>query len=176
MACIFCDDIKEGKLERVYEDKELIAVVHPKPAVPGHLLVIPKKHYPIIEQIPDYEVSHLFNVANKLSVAVFEASQSQGTNIILQNGIAAGQEIPHVCLHIIPRTEGDGIDFQWKPKQLTQEEMSAVETKLKSAAKEIGIFETEKKKEPVKIEKKLKTIKDTEDRENYLIKQLERLP
>ena len=62
-TCIFCNTVKgETKLELIYEDKELIAVMHPKGAAPGHVIVIPKKHYQIFEQIPDYEVSHLFNI------------------------------------------------------------------------------------------------------------------
>ena len=59
--CIFCNTVEgKTKLERVYEDKDLIAVVHPRGAVAGHVLVFPKKHYQIFEQIPDYEVKHLF--------------------------------------------------------------------------------------------------------------------
>ena len=176
--CIFCNAVKgTTKLEKVYEDKDLIAVIHPRGAVPGHVLVIPKAHYQIFEQIPDYELAHMFDVVNKLSIAVFEGLKAAGTNIILQNGVAAGQEIPHVAVHIIPRKEGDSLDFQWKPKQLTQEEMSSVEIKLKDAAGEIGGFETTKKKEPVKIEKKkTQKLKAEEEKENYLIKQLERIP
>jgi len=149
--CLFCNTV-EGttKLEKLYEDKELVAVIHPRPAVPGHIIVFPKKHYPILEQIPDYELAHLFNVVNKISIAVFEGVKSQGTNILIQNGVAAGQEIPHVTIHIIPRKEGDGMDFQWKPKQLSQEEMSTVELKVTKAVADMGGFEKEKKKEPVK--------------------------
>lgn len=176
--CIFCNTVKgETKLEQLYEDDQVIVVIHPRPAVPGHLLVIPKNHYQIFEQIPDYEITHIFDVVNKISVAVFEGMKSAGTNIILQNGVAAGQEIPHVAIHIIPRKEGDTLDFQWEPKQLTQEQMSSVELKLKEAAGEISQFETEKKKQPVKIEKKQASkLSDTDDKENYLIKQLERIP
>jgi len=175
--CIFCNTVK-GKtdLEKIYEDNEVIAVAHPRPAAPGHVFIFPKNHYQILEQVPDYEVAHLFNIANKISIAVFETTEAAGTNIILQNGIAAGQEIPHVCVHIIPRKEGDEINFQWEPKRLTEEQMSTVEMKVKKAASEIAGFETEKKKESVKIEKKAKTLKAETDKENYLIKQLERIP
>ncbi len=175
--CIFCNTVKgKTKLEKIYEDKDFIAVAHPRPAVPGHVFVFPKQHYQIFEQVPDYEVAALFNVVNKISVAVFEAVKAAGTNIILQNGVAAGQEIPHICVHIIPRNEGDGLDFQWEPKPLTEEQMSAVEKKVKEASGEVGQFEDKKKKEPIKIEKKVKKVKDEEGKENYMIKQLERIP
>ena len=128
--CIFCNAVNgETKLEKVYEDKEVLAVIHPRGAVPGHIIVIPKKHYQIFEQVPDYEITHIFDVVNKLSIAVFEGVKSAGTNIIIQNGVAGGQEVPHVVIHIIPRSEGDTLDFQWDPKQMTQEEMSSIELK-----------------------------------------------
>lgn len=175
--CLFCKAVKgKTKLEKIYEDKKAIAAMHPAPASLGHVLVFPKTHYQIVEQIPDYEIASLFKLVNKLSSAVFEALGVKGTNIIIQNGVAAGQEIPHVCIHIIPRDDNDNINLLWKPKQLNEEEMSTVELKLKEGTKDIGSFETEEKKAPVKIEEKTEKLKQTEKGENYLIKQLERIP
>ncbi|MBR9691499.1 HIT family protein [Candidatus Woesearchaeota archaeon] len=177
--CIFCNTVEgKTKLEKVYEDAEVVAVVHPRGAVPGHILVFPKKHYQVFEIMPDYEIGHLFDVVNKISIAVFEAIQAQGTNIIMQNGVSAGQELPHVVVHIIPRKEGDGLDFQWTPKQMTQEEVSSIELKLKEAASEIGEFEKEKKKEAVKVEGKEEKKKpaDEEEKDEDMAKQLERIP
>ncbi len=174
MTCALCNEIKQGK-NKIYEDEHIYAVIHPKPASPGHMVVFPKKHYQILEQVPDFEVAKLFDVANKLSTAVFESLKVHGTNIIVQNGLAAGQSIPHISLHIIPRMENDGINFQWEPRQLNEEEMSTVELTLKDASDSVGGFEKEEKKEPVKVEKKIKKIK-TSKQENYLIKQLERIP
>lgn len=176
-GCLFCNTVeKRTKLEKIYEDDTVLAVVHPRPATPGHIVVFPKKHYTILEQIPDYEISSIFSIVNKLSIAVFEATKSAGTNIIVQNGVAADQEVPHVSINIIPRREKDDLNFQWEPKQLTEEQLSAVEVKVKEAAKDIGQFETEKKKEAVKIDKKPEKIKEEKDKINYLIKQLERIP
>lgn len=172
--CAYCNAKKD--MEVVYEDDKLIAVMHPKPATDGHIIVIPKKHYPILEQIPDYEITHIFKTVNKLSIAAFEAVESQGTNIIVQNGVAAGQLTPHVSIHIIPRKEGDNINLQWPAKQMTQEEMSTVELALKQGSENIGSFETEEKKEPIKLEKKTVKLKAEDKGENYLIKQLERIP
>ena len=175
--CILCSAVKgKSKLDKIYEDENFIAVMHPNPAALGHAIIFPKKHYQIFEQIPDYEIASLFNLTNKISIAIFEALQSKGTNIIVQNGVAAGQEIPHVSIHIIPRDENDNLNFQWPPKQLNEEEMSTVELKLKEGAKNIGTFEKEEKKVPIKIEEKTEKIKQPEKGENYLIKQLERIP
>ncbi len=176
--CILCNTVEgKTKLEKVYDDGKVTAVVHPRGAAVGHVFVFPNKHYQIFEQIPDYEAGHLFDVVNKISIAVFEALEVQGTNIILQNGVAAGQEIPHVCVHIIPRKEGDNLDFQWEPKRITEEQLSTVEQNLKKATADIGNFEKEEKKKKAKTKKKEKKKIDAEkEKENYMIKQLERIP
>ena len=174
--CEFCQFIK-GKLNKVYEDKQIYVMHAPKPATFGHLLVLPKEHAMIIEQIPDYDVADIFEKVNKISTAVFESIGAQCTNIILQNGVAAGQNHSHFMIHVIPRREGDGLDFNWEPKQLSQEEMSTVELKLKDATKNIGSFE-QKPAKPINIDKKTEQIKEGKkgDEVNYLIKQLERIP
>ena len=175
-TCIFCRTVEgKTKLEKVYEDEKLLAVLHPTPSAKGHILVFPKKHYQIVEQMPDYEIGNLFQKINKLSIAAFEGVKAQGTNIIIQNGVSAGQKIPHVCVHVIPRIENDGLNFQWQPKQLSEEEMSTVELKVKEETANIGGFETEEKKEPIQLEEKREKIKEGEE-ENYLIKQLRRIP
>ena len=174
-SCLYCRAMSgKEKLELVYEDKKMVAVMHPEPAVLGHMVVFPKKHTPILETLPDYELGDLFLVASKLSVAVFESLGVQGTNIILQNGTSAGQTVPHVALHIIPRVENDGMNFQWQPKQLSQEEMSTVELQLKEACEGIGEFEKKEATLPIKIEKKIEKIKDKA--KNYIMKQIERIP
>ncbi len=67
------------------------------------------------------------------------------------------------------------MDFAWQPKQLSDEEMSTVELKLKEEAKCIGIFEQEKPK-PKEITTNVEEVKEEKDEINYLLKQLERLP
>jgi histidine triad (HIT) family protein len=175
-SCALCQEIQKGK-EKIYEDDIAYAVLHPKPASLGHLVVFPKKHYQIVEQIPDYEFGHLMAVVNKISTAAFEGAGAQGTNIIIQNGLAAGQAIPHVSVHIIPRRENDGLVFQWDTKQLAEEEMSTVELQLKEETKNIGAFQKTPKAEPIKLEKKSEKVSpELSDQENYLIKQLRRIP
>lgn len=173
--CEFCSLIKK-KSNKIYEDEHIFVMHAPKPATFGHVLVLPKNHAMIIEQIPDYEVTEIFEKINKISTAVFESIGAHGTNIILQNGVAAGQSHSHLMIHVIPRRENDGIDFTWQPKQMSEEEMSTIELKLKEAAKNIGVFE-QKPEKPIEMDKEVEQIKEPEgDEENYLIKQLERIP
>lgn len=182
MDCPVCEWI--GKEPRIYEDERAIALLPKEPIAVGHIIVLPKKHYTIMEQIPDYEVAHLSLVANKLSVALFESLKIQGTNMLIQNGVAAHQDLPHFMIHIIPRVEGDNLNFMWKPRQLSEEEMSTVEISLKDASKSAGSIEKEKPK-PIDLDsKKPSEIKEEPVKEqaekskeiNYLLRQLERLP
>ena len=69
--CKICGMIESGELKKVYEDEKIVAVLSNEPVSVGHILVIPKKHYAIIEQIPDYEVGYIFSVTNKISISLF---------------------------------------------------------------------------------------------------------
>jgi diadenosine tetraphosphate (Ap4A) HIT family hydrolase len=75
-------------------------------------------------------VGDLFAVANDISVRLFEKMNISGTNIIVNNGVAAGQTVPHFMLNIIPRKENDGLDFQWPTKPVSDDIMADVISKL----------------------------------------------
>ena len=172
--CYYCQIIENKiKSKKIYEDDKSFAFLSPNPSTIGHIVVIPKKHYPIIEQVPDSELAHSFEIANKLSTVLFDSLNIQGTNIIAENGIPSGQKVAHFAMNIIPRREKDGLNFEWQPKQLNEEEMSTVELKLKEAINTTAIIE-EEKAEPINLEKKNKKISDDEG--NYLTRQLRRIP
>ena len=170
--CPVCLQISEKK-NLLYEDEKIIAFLSDTPASAGHIIVAPRQHAPIFEQIPDFVVSELFVKANKLSIACFEVLGAEGTNIIIQNGVAAGQNCAHTCLNVVSRKNDDGLNLLWKPKQLSEEQMSVLELKIKDETKKIGVFEKEKPK-LVEI-KKPEEIKISKE-ENYLIRQLKRIP
>jgi len=170
--CKICEIIKGKKLKKIYEDSKLVVALSPEPVSLGHLWIVPKTHYTIMEQIPDYEFGHFGNIANKFSIILFEALKAHGTNIFIQNGIAAGQKYNHFFINLIPRGLGDKINLNWESKQLTEEQMSTIELKIKENVKSVGIFETEKQK-PIE-EKKPDKISSSE--ENYLIRSLRRIP
>ena len=146
--CIVCQ-IVGGAIpsEKIYEDNDVIAFLDVNGANPGHCFVVPKEHYPIFEQVPDPMVKKLFSASNKISMAIFDALQVQGTNLFVTNGIEAGQKVAHFMINIVPRKENDGINLQWQPKQMTEEEISTIELKLKEESYNIGV--EEKKPAPV---------------------------
>ena len=173
-TCVVCGII-ENKIpsKKVYEDEMVLAVLDVNGANPGHCFVMPKSHYPIIEQVPDLEIGRLFQVSNKISSAIFESLGAQGTNVFVANGVPAGQTVAHFTINIIPRKENDGINLQWQPKQLSEEEMSTVELKLKEQTKNIGHFEKEEKKPRIAAPKPVVL---SEEEEEYFTRQMRRLP
>ncbi|MEA2037915.1 MAG: HIT domain-containing protein [Nanoarchaeota archaeon] len=171
--CIICDIISGSvPTKKIYEDDEILAILDFNGANPGHSFVIPKEHIPILEQVPSNLMGKLFNIANKISSAIFETLGVQGTNIFVTNGVSAGQKVAHFMVNIIPRKENDGINLQWQPRQLNEEEMSTVELKLKDEISKIGVSEAPKE---VKHQKK-EPAKKIDGKENYLVKQLRRIP
>lgn len=139
-SCLVCQ-IVDGSVpsKKVYEDEKIVAVLDVNGASPGHCFIIPKKHYPIIEQVPDEEIGKMFQISNKLSSAIFEGLKVEGTNIFVANGIPAGQTVAHFMINIIPRMQNDGINLQWQPKQLDEEEISTVELKIKDQIGNSGV-------------------------------------
>ena len=173
MKCVICDKIKEKKALIVYEDDNLIAILPSKPAAIGHIKLMPKEHFTRLEELSDDLVQDLFFLANYASASVFEALQAHGTNIILN------ESDNHLAIDVIPRKENDGLDFMWKPKQLTPEEMDSVYNSIKDKAFVIGKTEEKEEEKPVAVaeEKKEEVIKiPKEEKTNYLIKHLQKIP
>jgi histidine triad (HIT) family protein len=87
-----------------------------RPVNPGHLLVVPRAHARHLADLPVETGAHLFRVGMKLSAAVRRSGvRCDGVDLFLADGEAAGQEIFHVHLHVIPRYWGDGFGFQFGP-------------------------------------------------------------
>lgn len=170
MKCPICEQIEKEK-NVLFSNEDLAVMLHPEPAAIGHLIIAPKKHYPIMEQVPDFIIGEMMIAANKSLIAIFESIKAEGTNLIVQNGIGAGQKYPHCMIEIIPRTQNDGLNLQWKPTQLDPQTMDTIEAQIKEKAKIIGEFE--KKEE--KIQKVEKT-EEAKPEEDYLIKHFEKLP
>lgn len=93
---------------KIYEDNQCVAILDIYPNNKGHTLVIPKQEVETMIDCPDSLLQHLFTVAKKVAEKQLEALGCDGFNVTINNKPAAGQEIPHLHLHIIPRYEGDG--------------------------------------------------------------------
>jgi histidine triad (HIT) family protein len=142
--CIFCH-IASGKVaaKKIFENDKAIAVLDINPANPGHILLMPKEHYMIMPQMPDAEIASIFTLAKQLSNVVLKALDVRGTNIIVANGGAAGQKAQHFMLHIIPRKEGDNVNFTLPSNKFSDTELDRI---AESIRKKLGELITIKEK------------------------------
>lgn len=132
--CIFCKIIAgEIPATIVYEDDEVLVFMDIGPIIKGHALVVPKKHYDPVTQTPDDVLARLHAVAKRIAQAQMNGLGADGVNIMQNNGAAAGQEVPHIHVHVIPRFEGDGHHWNWNAKKYTNfEEMAELAKKMRS--------------------------------------------
>ena len=146
--CIFCKIANhEVPASIVYEDGELIAFLDIRPANPGHVLVVPKKHYQFIPQMPDDEVARYFVLVKKLISAVHQATNATKVQLI-----QIGVDVPHIHMHIIPRFENDGQDTlnsPYTPRELKKEQFEEMKKRISGTIKEFTAT-VEKPKEPKK--------------------------
>jgi histidine triad (HIT) family protein len=165
--CIFCH-IVSGKVaaRKVYEDDKVIAVLDINPANPGHILLMPKEHYMIMPQMPDGEMNHIFMVAKHLSNSLLKALDVRGTNLIVANGGAAGQRAQHFMMHLIPRKEGDGVDFVLPSNNYSDDDLGKTAEMVKKKLGElIDIKEKPKTAQDILKEKNQKKVVEAEFKE-----------
>ena len=106
-SCIFCKIVKkQAPASIIYEDETVMAFLDIRPLNLGHTLIIPKAHYVDIFNVPEDQLSQIHKVAKQVSLAVKKATNADGISIIQQNGKAAGQDIFHLHVHVVPRFEG----------------------------------------------------------------------
>jgi len=96
---------------KIHEDDECIAILDTNPIHKGHALVISKDATPTVSKTPDERLMHMIVIAKRIDEAQKKALGSDGSNILINNGPAAGQEVPHLHIHVIPRYKDDGYDF-----------------------------------------------------------------
>lgn len=107
--CIFCS-IVDGDIPAnvVYEDDDVLAFLDANPLAPGHTLVIPKEHYETLADTPSEPGEMAFAAVHYLTPRIEDAVDADATTVAINNGEVAGQEVPHLHVHIVPRFEGDG--------------------------------------------------------------------
>ena len=124
--CLFCR-IVSGELAAtvVYEDDVSVAFLDHRPLFHGHTLLVPRTHVETLGDLPVSLVEPFFKTTQLLSLAVEAALDAQGTFVAMNNRVS--QSVPHLHVHIVPRTKGDGLKgFFWpRTKYKSDEEMVA---------------------------------------------------
>ncbi len=107
--CLFCRiAAKELSAAVFYEDEATVAFLDIHPRSPGHAMIIPKKHYENIIDLPEAEVGPLFVAVKKVTELLQKTLQPRGFTIGINHGKVSGQEIDHLHVHVIPRYDRDG--------------------------------------------------------------------
>jgi histidine triad (HIT) family protein len=121
--CLFCKIIDKSIPSKVlFENDKNLAFLDIFPVSKGHTIVIPKNHYKNLEEIPNNELSELFEIVKKVSILIHEKLKVDGYNILQNNFRAAGQVVNHFHVHIIPRSREDGKFKLFIPKNQAKEE------------------------------------------------------
>lgn len=116
--CIFCKIVAgEIPATKVYEDADVLAFMDIGPIVKGHTLVIPKQHFDPLTATPEPVLAKLMAVVKKIAAAQMSGLRADGVNVMQANGVAAGQVVPHLHFHVIPRFATDGHRWNWVAKK-----------------------------------------------------------
>jgi len=107
-SCIFCRIIRgEIPSYKIYEDERTLAFLDISPSAPGHTLIVPRAHVTRVEDLSEEDAEALFMTLHGLVGCIQDAMEVPSSTIGINNGPESGQEVPHVHIHVIPRTRGD---------------------------------------------------------------------
>lgn len=138
--CAFCDP-KVLAYQTFYEDDLVLALYTHKPMFPGHCLIIPKRHVERFEELSTEEITQMGQVIKKVNLAVMKVFETVSYLLIQKNGREAGQTVPHVHFHYVPRKAGDDSALKFIMQMylanatgpISATEMQEVTDKLKEA-------------------------------------------
>jgi len=133
--CIFCR-IVAGEIPstRIYEDDDTLVFMDIGPVVKGHALVIPKKHFDPITGTPDAVLAGLIKVVKAVAQAQVRGLKADGINVTQANGRVAGQVVPHIHFHVIPRFSDDHHSWNWKQSKYdSSAEMEETAARIRAA-------------------------------------------
>jgi histidine triad (HIT) family protein len=123
--CAFCDVVADASGSHlVFEDADTVAFLDHRPVFKGHVLLMPRLHVATLPELPAELVSPLFTLAQRLSAAMVTGLGAQGSFVAMNNVVS--QSVPHLHVHIVPRTKGDGLrGFFWPRTRYTDDTEAA---------------------------------------------------
>ena len=125
MACLFCSIVAgDTPATIVASDEEIVAFLDIRPLFPGHVLVAPRAHVETLADLPLERVGPFFERVQLMARAVEAAMVAQGTFVAINNRVS--QSVPHLHVHVVPRTKGDGLKgFFWPRTKYNSPEQQA---------------------------------------------------
>jgi histidine triad (HIT) family protein len=111
--CVFCRIVAgDVTASLVWETPETVALLDTRPVFKGHVLVVPRRHVDTLLELPDDLLTPLFTTVRTVAAGVVAALGAQGSFVAMNNVVS--QSVPHVHIHVVPRTKGDGLrGFFW---------------------------------------------------------------
>lgn len=134
-GCVFCRIVAgDVPCTRVLDEDDILAFLDISPIVKGHTLVIPKPHYERLTDVPGPLLGRLFNAVQRIVAAQIGGVGADGVNLFQANGAAAGQVVPHVHVHVIPRFQDDGHRWNWTAHSYASpDEAAAMAARIRAA-------------------------------------------
>jgi len=131
--CVFCK-IVAGRLPsfRLLDDDATIAFMDINPVNPGHALAVANGHWPTVDVIPPDVLAAVARTAQRIAKASMTVLKPAGVNLVQANGAAAGQSVPHLHIHIMPRRQGDDVSLNWEPMPGDKVAIEAIYKMLKA--------------------------------------------
>jgi len=129
--CVFCKIINgQTPADKIYEDKDIIAFLDINPVNYGHLLVIPKKHFEMMYDVPDEVLNKVFVKAKELMGIIKKAMNADYVAVAV-----VGVDVPHFHVHLVPRYFNDGMANFWPTKKYKENEMKETVEKIRKFVK-----------------------------------------
>jgi len=130
--CLFCKMVAgQIPVTKIYEDEDVLAFLDIGPISDGHTLVMPKQHFVKLHDCPSDLLGRIGSRIGKIAGAVTDAMNSDGYNVLCNNGRAAGQLVEHLHFHIIARNAGDGLFNQWPAYRYEQGKIEVIAEKIR---------------------------------------------
>jgi histidine triad (HIT) family protein len=132
--CLFCSIVAgEAPAHVVLDDPAVVAFLDIRPLFPGHVLVVPRLHVETLTDLAPAAVDPLFQQVRRMAAAVRDACGAQGSFVAVNNTVS--QSVPHLHVHVVPRTKGDGLKgFFWpRTKYASDEDAAATAAAIRAA-------------------------------------------
>jgi histidine triad (HIT) family protein len=137
--CLFCAIVAGGRpAAMVLEEEHVVAFLDIRPVFKGHTLLVPRQHVPTLPDLPAELRDPVVDATQRLSSAVVEALGAQGSFVAMNNVVS--QSVPHLHVHVVPRTKGDGLrGFFWpRTKYADDQEMDDYARRIGAAMSSAG--------------------------------------
>ena len=129
--CLFCKIARdEIPSSRILETDDAVVFLDIHPVNKGHVLVVPRTHHADLTELPEPLAAHLGALLPKLCRAVQAATGADGFNVIVNNGLAAGQTVGHGHWHVIPRFHDDPVNWPWPHSEYVGDELGQMRFRI----------------------------------------------